>query len=366
MGFESGAVSFRVFELVQGLPSDHLEKFASHAAPGVDLMGSNEISGWVSGRHMLDRNITDENAYYAGYLRLTLMQAKRKIPESYLRAECAVEEYAWLAATGADYVPRKEKMAIKKSVTERLLPTVPPTLKGIPFVYDENDGLIYAAAPSDKQHDAFFLSFKETTGIALKALDPQWTAFTRKTLDTEDLEAFSFSPECKENEVLNSVGQDFLTWLWFFSEARGGIRSFENIGRFGVIVEGPLTFMSDGDGAHEAVLRNGSPLQSAEAKTSLMCGKKLKRAKITLAREEEVWQCTVDADQFVFRGLKLPKVESLDAVSLFEQRMMSMNLFVKVFLYLYDDFLEERFDKERWSKTEKEIHAWVTDRNMRK
>ena len=49
------------------------------------------------------------------------------------------------------------------------------------------------------------------------------------------------------------------------------------------MLEGPLTFFREGEGAHEAVLRKGTPLNSREAGTALYCGKKLKRAKLVLA-----------------------------------------------------------------------------------
>lgn len=81
MGFESGAISFRAFYLPGGMPEDFVARFARHAAPPVDRLGRDPVSGWVTGRHLLDRFIEEDTAIVAGYPRLTLMKAEKKIPE---------------------------------------------------------------------------------------------------------------------------------------------------------------------------------------------------------------------------------------------------------------------------------------------
>ncbi len=42
-------------------------------------------------------------------------------------------------------------------------------------------------------------------------------------IDVRYIPSTSFSPECDVAVASDNIGQDFLTWLWFFSEARGGI-----------------------------------------------------------------------------------------------------------------------------------------------
>ena len=161
------------------------------------------------------------------------------------------------------------------------------------------------------------------------------------------------------------MGQDFLTWLCFLSEERGGIVKIRDLGEFGVMLEGPVTFVMEGQGAHETVLRKGMPLLSPESKTCLQSGKKLRRARLTLARKDETWQVTLDADLFTFRGLKLPEVDEKDPINRFQERMLRLDMFKEVFLELYDRFLDERRDPAQWAKVLKDIHRWVADRRIR-
>ena len=103
MAFESGSITTRVFYVPGGLPHDAVERFAEQAAPPIENLGREGISGWVTSRHLLDRDITPESATLAGYLYLYLMQAERKIPPALLRAECRMEELVEMRARGVGY-----------------------------------------------------------------------------------------------------------------------------------------------------------------------------------------------------------------------------------------------------------------------
>jgi hypothetical protein len=366
MSFESGSLSFRMFYLAQPLPHDYLARFAAKAAPPISTLGPEPIHGWVTGRHLLDTNITSDTAFHAGYLRLTLMRAERKIPESLLRAECRMEELARMQAEGRAEIDRRTRTEIRKEITDRLLPTMPPQLKGMAFIHLPESNVVYAEAISDKQMDALEASFRETMGFGLIPVSPVYAAAHRLKVDVRDLTAVSFSPDCEDDAVGDSVGQDFLTWLWFYSEARGGMMHIADRGDFGLIIEGPLMFVMEGQGAHETVLRRGTPELSVEAKIALLSGKKLRRAKLLMARGQDTWQVTLDADQFTFRGLKLPDAEKLEPVSRFQERMTSLDTFTGTFLDIYDRFLKERMDPKVWEKTRSEIHKWVSGRTARK
>jgi hypothetical protein len=355
-----------MFYLAGALPEDVVARFNRDAAPSLRTLQTEEIQGWVGGRHLLDLPITEENAYHAGFLRLHLMQAVRKIPPSLFRAECLMEELAMQQAEQLAVLPRKLRTEIRRGVTERLLPQMPPILKGIPFITGPKDGVVYAGALSDKQMDAFRLTFSHTTGVELIPVTPETAAAKRSRVDTREWFKTSFSPKVPDAEVSESPGLDFLTWLWFVVEARGGILKDPELGEFGVMIEGPLLFAMEGAGAHETVLRKGEPMISTEAKACLLAGKKLRRARLVFARDQAVWKTTIDAEAFVFRGLKLPELEEkLDIISVFQDRMDKLDQFRDMLFRLYDRFVAERRDEAVWKDTLQAIHQWVSARKSR-
>jgi hypothetical protein len=350
-----------MYYLPSGLPRDHVARFARHALPPLDTLGREPLTGWVTGRHLLDRLVVEESCRPAGYLRLTLARAERKIPEALLRAECAMEELAELQASGLDIVPRARRTEIRRSLVERLLPTMPPTLSGIPWVFDEEGGVLYAGATSDKQSDAFVIAFRHTAGVAPVPVTPEVAALKRSQLNARDLSPTSFSDELDDKLAGDNLGMDFLTWLWFYSEARGGTLASDQ-GEFAVAVEGPLMFVMEGEGAHVALLRKGAPQLSAEARTSLVSGKKLARARITLARGEMSWSFNLDAPSLVLRGVKLPKEDGLDAISRFHGRMLMLAALRDALFAFFDAFNAERFSAKVWPRTRDDMRRWARDR----
>jgi hypothetical protein len=365
MGFETGSMTFRMFLLKHRLPGDVVKGFASHAAPPLDAVKREAHVGWVTGRHLLDRHITDDTAYVGGYLRLTLVKVERKVPEALLRAECRMQELAEMKGAGEGGLKRDRRAAIRKEVAERLQPTMPPTLSAIPMVADSRAGIVYASATAEKQVDTFIRHFDEASGVELIPMTPEVASLKRQQVNARDLGPTSFSPEVEDEAAGGSLGQDFLTWLWFFSEARGGEVEVARE-KWAVGIEGPLVFVLEGEGAHEAILRKGSPLVSAEAKVALLNGKKLKSARLVLARGESQWAVTLDADGFAFRGLKVPKEERLDPVSRFQERMLGVAAFREAFFALFDRFLAERRNEGSWRETRTAIHRWVSGRTAKR
>ena len=367
MSFESGSIALRLFYVRKPLPASVWKDFAKHAAPPLKTLGPEAIHGWVGGRHLLDTPITEENAFFGGYLRLVLMKAERKVPQSLLRAECMLEEVAHMQAEGKPFVDRKTRSEIRKEVLNRLLPTMPPTLKGVPFVYDERAGILYAGATAENQMDAFIINFKSATGVDLIPVECGTAVAKRRGVNVAEWPKTSFSPEVPDDEMEDAPGLDFLTWLWFASEARGGIFNSKEDGELGIAIEGPLLVTRAGAGAHEISLRKGLPTVSAEAQTALLSGKKLRRAKLLLARADEAWSCSFDAETFVFRALKLPEPkEMLDPASRFQERILKIGVFRDLFFSLFDRFLHERCDAKKWDATLNEIHQWVAGRSARR
>ena len=362
MGFEKGSLSFRMFFAQRDFEESDIEKFAAAAFPPLNTLAEEEIHGWVAGRHILDRNITEETAYLGGYLRLTLTQAKKTVPASLLAAECAVEEMVTMEAEDKQYLNQTQRAEIKKSIKERLLPEMPPQLKGMDFVFDKRSHMIYCTATSEKQLDAFVLSLMQTTGVVAQVADPENLASKDAGVNIQSWGPSSFSDELEDGMVDGTAGREFLMWLWFCSEKRGGLAQIPEVGEIAYLVEGPLTFVMEGKGAHEITLKKGQPMLSAELKSALISGKKLKKAKVQFARGEEVFEFTFDADEFVFRSLKLPQTENFDRIGKFQERMVFLETFRQTFFHLYSEFVKERDDSNAWKETKETMRKWVADR----
>lgn len=366
MSFDSGTASFQIFNIdTLVAPGDLVAQLAAHAAPPIETLGSEPISGWVSPRHLLDREITEDTCISASYVRADLMKAERKIPASLLKAYCKIEEIAEMQARGVPYLNRQTRSDIKKQVTEKLLPDMPPTLTAIPMVFDTAQSRIYAEALTEKQQDAFCVNFNKATHLSPAALTPESAAMRLKQVDFRDIPPQCFSPDTAVTVTANNIGMDFLTWLWFYWETSGGTLHIPRADSIplGFMLEGPAIFYLEAEGAHETALRKGMPLMSREAKTVLEGGKKLRKINLVIARGDEVFSATVDGMDFGFRSLKFPKSEiPYEPHTAFQERMAGIQLFTDAFYGLYEIFLSQISDGPTWTNVLAEIKQWITHR----
>ena len=360
MSFDSGTVGFRLFYLQRMYTPAVIDDFARRTAPPIDTLDRDPISGWVSGRHLFDREITDAKCVAGPYLHVQLMRAEKKIPASLLRAYVKQEEDIERRARGTETLSRKAKAEVKARVTALLQPKMPPTLNSIPVVMDFRNDLLVAGALSDRQIDALSPVFKETVGTFPILLTPETAALRRKQINANDMLPVMFSPDERlDPPAEGTLGMDFLTWLWFAWETEGGIHHLPDGREFGIMLEGPITFFREGQGAHEVALRNGVPLNSREAGTALYCGKKVRRVKVVMAQGDAVFTAMMDAD-FAVRGLKLPKGEQRDEAGKLEERMMMIEFFWSAWLTLFDRFLDLRIDRGLWKKNLQKIRSWIS------
>ncbi len=367
MPFDSGNVTFTTCRLTKKMPANVLEDFIRCKAKSTDSVRDEPQTGWVTSRHLLDTMIDEDTAYTAGYLHLTLRTAVRKIPSSLLAAECRIEELAMQQANEIKELTRKMKKEIKEDIADRLIDQMPPSLSGLPFVALQDGMTIYVASASTGQLEGFIDEFKKTTDIEPYALTPELICMDDFGTDADQLPRLNFSRKLNDEYACHgTIGQDFLTWLLYLSEAEGGlIQTSEELGgEFGFGIDGPLLFVADGKGALESVIRKGLPTQSAEAQAALDVGKKLKQAKMIFGRGEDMWTFTFDAETFAIRSLKLPQGEKLDKESEFQERMINISIINDVIRFLFQRFVQILQSPEKTKDLTKQIKHWLEERTL--
>ena len=307
MPFDSGSQSLIFCQLPQDLPDDAVALFNQKRAGSLSTVLDEPQTGWVSGRHLLETRIDEETASMGGYLHLNLRTAVRKIPTALFKAECRIEELALIQANNSFAISRKQRKEIREAVTERLIKDMPPSLQGIPCVIDHNNSILILGTASQRQIDAFVAYFNDTLRFDPMPLYPEVLAEDVAKVDPDSLFPLQFTSDKDKLDTTPALGRDFVTWLWFFITERGGTFELDELGRFAVNIDGPLTFSCEKSSAMESVVRKGMPTISAEAKAALAVGKKLTRAKFILVREQEEWSFTLDADTLACRSTKLDR-----------------------------------------------------------
>jgi recombination associated protein RdgC len=144
------------------------------------------------------------------------------------------------------------------------------------------------------------------------------------------------------------IGQEFLAWLWYKSEERGGSVDLPGRGDILVVFEKHM-LLEYGEGAEsEKLICRGLQTELKEARTGLVLGKKPEQARIRLGSGDYEFSMTLTAATMEFRSVRLPKTagagdgdgddpdslegQILERISLFEDGIELVNELFRMFI----------------------------------
>ena len=163
------------------------------------------------------------------------------------------------------------------------------------------------------------------------------------------------------------LGQEFLTWLWWKSEERGGSIAIPGYGDIVVVFEKHM-LLEYGEGEYsEKLVCTGLQTELKEARTGLLMGKKLEQARIQILKDTYEWSVTLGASLFEFRNVRLPKTAGTeqnlgepgeDIEGLILERVFLFEELVRIINDLFRMYLDTR-TSDFWSDEVENLRAWV-------
>ena len=157
------------------------------------------------------------------------------------------------------------------------------------------------------------------------------------------------------------LGKEFLTWLWFRAERDGRVE-IHKAKPVTIEILGPILLDAQYGDARVSTLKGDSPATSPEARTALLEGKKLKKAKLKWTREDVEWVFTLDGENFNLSGLAVPNPGKLPFEDLMNLRVGMALEFEQVLQQLLEAFMELRMDAGPWKDELRAIHEWVQNK----
>jgi len=163
------------------------------------------------------------------------------------------------------------------------------------------------------------------------------------------------------------LGQEFLTWLWYKSEERGGAVALPESGDIQLVFEKHMLLESGEGESLEKLICKGLQTELQEARTGLLMGKKLEQARIYLAKGEYEWRLTLSATLFEFRNVSLPKSvaasdESSDPLA-WEARVLERVGMCEEAMHTIDElfrmFLKVRVSPA-WPQEKTALRSWIS------
>lgn len=364
---DAGAVSFRAMAC-GGLPDDWMEraKAARLVVPVADSGDGDSVkavNGWSGPRFAGDAEIS--GSAMAGWIVLSFVSAARVVPAGLLAREVAIEEMAALKASGRGWLKRAERAEIKAEVFARLLWEMPWNYRSLWIAVPEGSGaagVAFSSALSESDADRLSLAWRNTFSTEIEPLTDEAEALVAR-VKLADLPAVRYAPGANEVMFCESLGADFLTWLWCRAEMGLPLAKIRNAVIEG-LVEEPLTLVLDGNGCKRTVLAKGNVMGAQETKAALMAGKKLAKCKLSLVREGGAPMSFQVDSSLAVRGLRPPKEPGvLSPAERVGARMLAVTDCYAALRAALRAFLKVR-TSDMWEAEREQVQMWIQIRKV--
>lgn len=103
------------------------------------------------------------------------------------------------------------------------------------------------------------------------------------------------------------LGEEFLTYLWFQFETKGGEFTLPGGRAVGVAIDDLLVFAAGGEGETTQTMRRGLPTRAPESREALRHGHRLAKVRLLIAEGPRQWTVTIDGATMLLGSVKLPE-----------------------------------------------------------
>ena len=374
MGLLKGTLTFSRHRLLEPLPKnfhDFISRQIKHYAFRELSAGTEEkSSGWTSLENVLDTNFEYANYAMGDYLAFSLRLDRKAIPPSLMRIRLLEAEKKTMSSKGKKGLSQGEREEIKERVRLDLLSKTQPIPSFFDVCWSLSQNWVFFGSLSPKIIEEFEALFKKTFNLPLSPLVP-WDP---KMIDRSSAEKIA---SLKDGVFLNPqngeegksgaplLGREFLTWLWFKSEDRGGAVQIPGVGDVEVAFARRLVLESGGGEYSESIVCQGLHAELKEGKAAVREGKKVKEARIQLGVGPDKFEFTLKSDQFQFQTLRLPSGMDMEEEEGEEkggrilERVYLTETATKTVDQLFSLFLKKRLSPQ-WSGEEiQRIKKWV-------
>lgn len=312
--------------------------------------------GWVSAMDILDTDFNKDDYLLGDYLVFSLRADHKMIPPKLFKVRLMEEQRRFMAEHVQTRIGKAAGENLKDKVKLELLSRSEPVPSFHDVLWNIGQNRVYFSSLSDKVADDFVDLFKKTFSLGLKRIVPQEYPQLQQNVktDSDDDGAGDFV----------SIGREFLTWLWFKSEQRGGQVSLTKTEEVQLHLLKRVALEAGRGEYAQGVVCSGLHAELTEGKEAIRQGKKVKEAIIELHRDQNQWEFNFKADTFYFQSMKMPTFDwqemSEDPSGRLLERIYLIEEAAKTMDELYDSFLTLRLSND-WTQTEKPLLAkWVS------
>ena len=369
MGFIASSCSFTRFRVIDPVPdglwAEIPQLLKNGAFLDIDDTTEGQSDGWVSFDDYLDTTWQAGPPQKGAYIAFSLRVDTRRIPAGVLRKHLDLalkREKAENEKNGKKFISRERRKELKELVQLSLRRRFLPVPGEFNVIWNTANNEIWFASTQAKMLELFAQRFLATFKLHIEQLTPPDLALSILEKDAEE----AVHDADQADDTMDGVlGQEFLTWLWFQSDAAPSFFRTDDGQPFQASMEKRVTVTGfvgfDRETTAMTSFYDGAPL--VEARLGLRRGKKVTSALIHLTKDDFGFDVSVKAADFSLNSLKAPKIDKPDRDddpdALFLEKVFLIETAVTLLDSLYHQFLGLRLDEGKWKKTTDEMMQWM-------
>lgn len=311
MAIKSSSATFTRF-FVPEIPTEDFwstvdEKLKSGAFKDLED-GEEQAAGFSSWEDLFEPDFSSASYHKGEYAAFSFRMDQRKVPAIVLKQYVRQSVQRFREENEGRWPSRRERLDIQENMQNWLMNRALPRPSGFEVVWNPAANCMLLGTTSTKMVDVFLDSFENLFRIyPVPLYHVQW-AMHLLPLDGNQKDFLNSLVNVRSATAMDEgrfFGYEFLTWLWFFSEADGG--AFQVGGKEAQLYLGERVVLTLPNEGREKVVCTTQANSLHEARTALRQGKLVQEIQLFLMIGENEYLLTLDSSLWAVKGLKTPK-----------------------------------------------------------
>ena len=381
MGFLSGSMTFERFQIVEDPTAEfgesHLEKLKKFqvGTAKANLYEQPNV-GFVAGQHLLDvefdyaKNVIGEALHFG--IRVDSCQIPSPIKKAWMQIELA----PMLVDNPSGKPSKAQRQEAKEAVEARCADEADKgnfrRMAETSVLWDAETDTIFLGTTSEKSSDVCLDLLERAFGIELARVTSGRLALNYANESDQYAELCDVQPTAFHahtaphvvwwngmSENFDYLGNEFLLWLWWRWEMNSDMIDLpDGTAVSGMFARSLTLDCPQGEFGKESI-SSDSPVALPETAMAVRMGKLPRKAGLTLVREGEQYDLTLQAERFSVGGARITQVAK-DAGDLRdrEDRINSVRELCVTVDLLFEAFCQQRIGKS-WKSESAEISKWL-------
>ncbi len=380
MGFLAGTTTFERYWITKdptpALGPDHIKILKKFRIGKLESTAVDEPNvGFLAGSHLLDTNFAIEKNIIGDALHFGVRVDSDQIPAAVRNAWLQMELLPLTVDNPGGKPTKAQRQEAKELVEARCAEEAASgrfrRMQQIPILWDAGNDEIYIGSTSPSGNEICVELLQRAFEIELDHVSSGKLALTFAT-EFEQLEdLYKLTPTSfMSNEHVGTVtwwngmsdnydylGNEFLLWLWWQWQTESDTIALNDESEVSGMFARTLTLDCPLGESGKETISAESPVVLPEAMLAIQSGKLPRKAGLTLVRNGQQYDLTLQAESFSVGSGKITPIgdaETGDA----HDRIQSIRDFSETIDLLFDSFCERRIGKH-WKGDVKKIREWL-------